>query len=201
MPSHLSSVWEAYVRLAAIDLAIRLAAHLHLARSSPEALELLDHATRGSYLNQKRQQAGLFLERLAGKVGVDDHTVDAWMYRGARPSDDNIVKLGEQLGGRGGLPDTPSLVKELQGLYWVSDVADLVAEHIGSEVVDAAIGRLHRYAEVAYHMLIHLRVGQVIDAVTHLLAVRRECGPLDARYHSTLGTAYWHLEVSITSRI
>lgn len=64
MPSHLSSVWEAYVRLAAIDLAIRLAAHLHLARSSLEALEFLDHATRatrGSYLNQKRQQAGLSL--------------------------------------------------------------------------------------------------------------------------------------------
>ena len=29
--------------------------------------------------------------------------------------------------------------------------------------------------------------------MTHLLAVRPECGPLDARYHSTLGTAYWHL--------
>ena len=369
-PSHLSSVWEAYVRLAVIDLAIRLAAHLHLARSSPEALEFLDRATRatrGSYLNQRRQQAGLSLERLAEKVGVDDHTVDAWMYRGARPSDDNIVKLGERLDGRGGLPDTPSLVRELRALYWVSDVADLLAEHVGTEAVDAAIGHFHRYAEVTYHLisrqvpddegsttlialadmgvncphakpllsaliaqetdpewredlratgmdwirrvlrvnlrvhqaeddamiqktggrllkdwdvsnpdayaryqrsldlqmqgrldealgqviraanldpldpanhftigsvkgglgaergdmamvnegieacwmavtldpywilpwteigLIHLRVGRAADAVTHLLAVSPECGPLDSRYHSTLGTAYWHL--------
>ena len=156
MPSHLSSVWEAYVRLAVIDLAIRLAAHLHLTRSSPEALEFLGRAprtSRGSHLNQKRQQAGLSLERLAEKVGVDDHTVDAWMYRGVRPSDDNIVKLGEQLGGRGRLPDTPSLVRELRALYWVSDVADLLAEHVGAEAVDAAIGRLHRYAEATHHMI------------------------------------------------
>ena len=53
------SVWEAYVRLAVIDLAIRLAAHLHLTRSSPEALEFLGRAPRDDledhYLNQKRQ--------------------------------------------------------------------------------------------------------------------------------------------------
>lgn len=156
MPSHLSSVWEAYVRLAAIDLAIRLAAHLHLAQSSPEALRFLDHATRatrGSYLNQKRQQAGLSLECLVRKVNVDDHTVDAWMYRGARPSDDNIMKLGERLGGRGGLPDIPSLIRELRALYWVSDVADLLAEHIGAEAVDAAVRRLRRYTEEAYLMI------------------------------------------------
>ena len=42
MPSHLSSVWAAYVRLTVVDLAIRLAAHLHLTGSSPSALELLD---------------------------------------------------------------------------------------------------------------------------------------------------------------
>ena len=58
MPSHLSSVWAAYVRLTVIDLAIRLAAHLHLTGSSPSALELLDwtmRTARGSYLNQKRR--------------------------------------------------------------------------------------------------------------------------------------------------
>ncbi len=33
MPSHLPKVWEVYVRLAVIDLALRVAAHLHLAGS------------------------------------------------------------------------------------------------------------------------------------------------------------------------
>ena len=79
---NLPMVWQAYVRLAVVDLALRVAAHLHLAGSSPAALDLLsstNRETRGHYLNQKRQQAGLTLEKLAEKIEVDDHTVDAWM--------------------------------------------------------------------------------------------------------------------------
>ena len=156
MPSHLSSVWAAYVRLTVIDLAIRLAAHLHLTGSSPSALELLDwtmRTARGSYLNQKRSQAGLSLERLAEKLDVDDHTVDAWMYKGARPSDDNIVKIGEQLGNRRGIPNAQVLVRDLRALYWLSDVVDLLAEHISAEAVDTAIGRLRRYADEAHQII------------------------------------------------
>ena len=156
MPSHLSSVWAAYVRLTVIDLAIRLAAHLPLTGSSPSALELLDWTTRtarGSYLNQKRSQAGLSLEGLAEKLNVDDHTVDAWMYKGARPSDDNIVKIGEQLGNRRGIPNAQVLVRDLRALYWLSDVVDLLAEHISAEAVDTAIGRLRRYADEAHQII------------------------------------------------
>ena len=40
LPSHIPKVWEAYVRLTVIDLALRVAAHLHLAGRSPTALEL-----------------------------------------------------------------------------------------------------------------------------------------------------------------
>lgn len=156
MPSHLSSVWAAYVRLTVIDLAIRFAAHLHLAGSSPSALELLDWTTRsarGSYLNRIRSQAGLSLERLAENLNVADHTVDAWMYKGARPSDDNIKKIGEQLSARGGLPDAQVLVRDLRALYWLSDVVDLLAEHIGDEAVETAIGRLHRYAAETHQVI------------------------------------------------
>ena len=35
------------------------------------------------------------------------------------------------------------------------------------------------------------RTGRSPEAVSHLLNVRTECGPLDADYHSTLGAAYW----------
>ena len=156
MPSHLSSVWAAYVRLTVIDLAIRFAAHLHLTGSSPSALELLDwttRAARGSYLNQIRSQAGLSLERLAENLNVDDHTVDAWMYQGARPSDDNLVKIGGQLSGRGELPDAQRLVRDLRALYWISDVAALLAEHISDKAVETALGRLSRYADEAHQII------------------------------------------------
>ena len=67
LPGDLPKFWESYVRLAVIDLALRVAAHLHLAGSSPAALDLLGSVSvgsRGDYLNMKRQQAGISLEGL-----------------------------------------------------------------------------------------------------------------------------------------
>ena len=160
LPSHLPKVWEAYVRLAVIDLAIRIAAHLHLAGSSPAALVLLDwtsRADRGTYLNQKRRQARLsrknFADGIDDVIKVNDNTFDAWMYRGARPSDDNIVKIAKVLANRIKGSSAASIALELRALYWVSDVADMLAEHIGGETVGEAIGRLHRYAEAAYRII------------------------------------------------
>ena len=156
LPGQLSKVWEAYVRLAVIDLALRIAAHLHLAGSSPTALGLLDwtaHTARGAYLNQKRRQAGLSLKDLVDAIDVNDKTIDAWMYQGTRPSDDNIVKIANALAGGSETPDASAIARELRALYWISDVAALLAEHIGVEAVGAAINRLRRYAEQTYRTI------------------------------------------------
>ena len=94
-PDHWALVWRAYVRLAAIDLALRAAAHVHIAGASPDALEFL-HWTgvgrRGEYLSRKRREAGVSLYVLAESTGVSDNTVAAWLYEGARPSDDNLTR-------------------------------------------------------------------------------------------------------------
>ena len=50
-PDHLALVWRAYFRLAAIDLALRAAAHIHIAGASADALQFLlwvsvDHCKR-----------------------------------------------------------------------------------------------------------------------------------------------------------
>ncbi len=156
LPGNLSKVWEAYVRLAVVDLAFRVAAHLHLAGSSPSALEFLrhiDHKGRGEYLNEKRRQAGLTLEDLAAKVNVDDHTVDSWMYKGTRPTDHNLARTAEVMANNTEGSMTSDIALELRALYWVSDVAALLSEHIGSQAVDDAIGRLHRYAESTYRAI------------------------------------------------
>lgn len=153
LPSHIPKVWEAYVRLAVIDLALRVAAHLHLAGKSPTALEPLNWASvdvRGEFLNRKRRQTPLTLEDLAEALDVTDHTVDAWMYDGARPSNDNLAKLAETLAEHIEGTDTASIALELRALYWVSDVAALLAEHIGAAAVDEVVGRLRKYAEEAY---------------------------------------------------
>ena len=156
LPGHLPKAWEAYIRLAVIDLALRVAAHLHLAGSSPAALDLLgctNRTARGDFLNQRRRQARLSLEDLAKKVEVDDHTVDSWMYHGTRPSDEHLVKIAKALADKIEGSNTAGIALELRALCWSSDVAGLLAEHIGAEAVDDAIGRLRRYAEATYHII------------------------------------------------
>ena len=152
----LPKVWGAYVRLTVIDLAIRVAAYLHLSGSSPESLDFLAYANRadrGDFLNRKRQRAGLTLENLAQMVEVDDHTVDGWMYEGARPTDANLSRLAKVLSGNTDEANVPSIRLELQALYWISDFAELLAEYIGYESIHEIIRRLHRYAEETYHII------------------------------------------------
>ena len=156
LPSHLHKVWEAYVRLAVVDLSLRVAAHLHLAGSSPGALDFLGYASRpcrGDYLNRKRRQAGLTLEDLAQEAEVDDDTVDGWMYRGARPTGANLTRTAIVLAARIKGSNASDIAIELRALYWVSDVAGLLAEHIGAKAVDEAVGRLHKYAVAAYDII------------------------------------------------
>ena len=153
LPSHLPKVWEAFVRLAVIDLALRVAAHLHLAGASPEALQLLNWVTvdaRGDFLNQKRRQTPLTLEDLAETLDVTNNTVDAWMYDGARPSNDNLTKLAEILAEHIEGSDTSNIARDLQALYWISDVAELLAEHIGDAAVGEVVGQLRKYSEETY---------------------------------------------------
>ena len=155
-PGNLSKVWEAYVRPAVGDLALRIAAHLHLSGSSPADMRLLGFAThtaRGGYLNKKRQQAGLSLETLAERVGVGNHTVDNWMYHGARPSNDNLTDLTRVLADNIEGATERAIALELRALYWVSDVVALLAEQIGAEAVQEAVVRLHRYAGAAHRLI------------------------------------------------
>ncbi len=156
LPGHLLMIWEAYIRLAIIDLAIRVAAHLRLAGSSPATLELLSwtsRTNRGNYLNQKRRQTSLSLEDFVEAVEVSNNTVDAWMYHGVRPSDDNIMKIAKTLADNIEGSNVAGIALELRALYWVSDVADLLAEHIGEESVAEAIERLRGYAETVYQII------------------------------------------------
>ena len=153
LPSNLPKVWGAYVRLAVVDLALRVGAHLHLAGSSPAALDLLSCTSRrgrGKHLNRKREQAGLSLEELAETVEVDDHTVDAWMYDGARPTNDNLTRTARVLSDRIQGSSASEIALELRTLYWISDVASLLAEQIGTEAVEDAIERLQKYAAATY---------------------------------------------------
>ena len=156
LPDDLPSVWNAYMRLAVIDVALRLAAYLHLAGSSPAVLDFLGYCSRdarGDFLNLRRQRAGLTLEDFAKGVSVDDDTVDNWMYHGSRPSDDNLRKIAEVLADNIEGSTASSIALELRALYWISDMGSLLAERIGAGAVVEAIRRLHLYAGASFRII------------------------------------------------
>ena len=90
-PSHAPMVWQAYLKLAAIDLALRAAAQLHLTGAPQDTLDFLNWISvsrRGVYLNGKRKNAEITLMSFAESVGVHENAVEGWLYKGTRPSDE-----------------------------------------------------------------------------------------------------------------
>ena len=87
---------------------------------------------------------------LAEAAGVHENAVEGWLYRGARPSDENLVKIGRALGSNGGLHECELIVRDLRRLYWVSDIAETLGKHVGTEAVADIVARLRRYASQAY---------------------------------------------------
>ena len=151
---HMDQVWQAYVRLAAIDLALRAAAHLQISGASPDGLEFLDFVSvgrLGEYLNRKRSDAGLSLNDLAEAACVTDNPAQAWLYDGARPTDDHLSAIAKAFIAKALAPDSESdecdrLLRELRLLYWVSDMSEVLGSFMGISAMDEIIGRLHRYS-------------------------------------------------------
>ncbi len=155
-PHHLPTVWQAYVRLCAIDLALRIAAHIHLAGASPSALDFLNWTNvkrRGEYLNKKRGEAGLTLDLFAEFADVSNSTVEAWLYHGVRPLDDHLVGIAKVLGSKEEASKWQGIARELRRLYWTSDVAAVLEEFIGTEAVEEIIGRIHWYSSLTFQII------------------------------------------------
>ena len=155
-PENMARVWRAYVRLAAIDLALRAAAHLHIAGASPASLGFLEFASvarRGEYLNGKRADAGISLLDFAEAAFVTDNPAQAWLYGGARPTDEHLAGIASALTPDGEADERDRLLRELRKLYWVSDVAEVLSGFIGTDAMDEIIGRLHRYASRLYAVI------------------------------------------------
>ena len=156
LPSHLVEVWQVYVRLSVIDLALRVAAHIRLAGASPRVLDFLDWISvshRGKYLNKRRDEAGLPLECFAELARVSSSTVEAWLYQGARPSDDRLVGIAKALASKGEPSEWQGIASELRRLYWISDVSRILGDYIGVEAVGEIVGRLHQYSALASQII------------------------------------------------
>ena len=152
-PSHLPAVWGAYARLATIDLALRTAAYWHFTNPPPSETMEFDWTLLtepGKYLNQKRTDAGITLEKLAEATGVSRNAVDAWMYQNVRPSNPNIEKIAEIIASQADSPTSAEVTARLKIFYWFSDIANLLGKHIGPDQLPEIIQKLQEYSIFTY---------------------------------------------------
>ena len=174
-PSHLPNVWRIYARLAAVDLALRVAAQMRLSGSEPIALNFLDWVEidrRGKYLDSMRSEAGIpSLWDFSCKMVVDKNTVEAWVYRGSRPSSKNLRNIAKALAKEGDSHERTRVLRELRRLYWASDIAVALAGYIGTEVVTEIVQHLRNYATLVYDSLkVHLDTESHHAAFADILA-------------------------------
>ncbi len=154
-PRHLPDLWRAYLRFACIDLALRAGALLDYEGAGEDALEFLASAQvarRGSYLNRLRNEAGVSLLRFPEAAGAARSTAQGWLYKGARPSDAHLREIAAALTPRDSPHGSARILRELRLLYWVSDVARVLAAHVGEEAVTELLDRLRRYALQVCHI-------------------------------------------------
>ena len=154
-PSSLPHLWRAYLRLLTIDLGLRVGALLRHAGADEGSLAFLEWALvsrRGGYLNRLREEAGIRVLRFPDEVGVAKNTAEGWLYEGALPGDGNLRKIGKALASRKSDGDAARTTRDLRLLYWVSEVAAVLAEHVGEEVVADLLQRFHRYAIQVYRI-------------------------------------------------
>lgn len=205
-PSHLGLVWTAYLRLATIDIALRVAAALRSAGAAPETLQTLDwldRTRRGQFLNQLRLARGLSLEQLAEQVGVSNNTVDAWTYHGARPSDQNLVALAKALVLHGNSSQQVHLLAELRRFFWASDLLELLNEHLDPEVVEALFGRFRSYTELAFAVIDRVKLHQAESEDIIALAFLGSSAPIGGVLLAELATQEtdeeWRKDLTVAS--
>ena len=174
-PSHLPDIRRSYARLASIDLALRIAAQMRLSGAHPTSLDFLDWVEidrRGKYLDSMRSEAGIpSLWDFSGKVVVDNNTVEAWVYRGSRPSSKNLRNIAKALAKEGDSHERTRVLRELRRLYWASDIAVALAGYIATEVVTEIVQHLRNYATLVYDSLkVHLDTESHHAAFADILA-------------------------------
>ena len=101
-------------------------------------------------MNELRKNEGVSLMSLSESVGVTESTAEGWVYQNVRPSDDKLVRIGRRLARDGDPHGGELIVRDLRRFYWFRDIAVLLGEHIGAEVVEEILALLHRYATQAY---------------------------------------------------
>lgn len=124
----------AYLRLAVIDLALRVSAVLWLADipTPKEGEPSWAQAKGGSdYLKQLIGQAEITHEEFVDKVNVSSTAAENWLYANIRPHSENILMIAETLAPLIDGCEAGTLSRKLHLHYILCGIGDYLESHIG----------------------------------------------------------------------
>lgn len=146
------------LRLAVIDIALRVSAALWLAKLPPPGEKTpLWAMAKGGSTNLKRLLALCSdkpptREVLAEEIGVWDKTVDSWFDAGTRPNVQNIDRISEVLAPRMIGVEVSILKADLHRHYFLCSLGDRLADMVGRdnvvELADALIRLIRRISDL-----------------------------------------------------
>ena len=124
------------LRLVVVDLALRVFALVYLDLAGPPGSEppawVLENGI-GNILRKHLRQAGLTRNQLAARLGVSRTSVDNWLDGKIRPSADSVAALAGELARAGTGRDAQELQLDLNRLFSLASMADLLAAGIGRD--------------------------------------------------------------------
>lgn len=153
----IKATWVAYVRAATIELALRIAAGMIMARLPSNRAGLIRYvaeARPGDFLKDLQKDADITRDQLAAEMDRAPTTIDNWLDQDSRPRDDALHELAAVMAGHLGISQASIIEGDLRRLYLLDDIAELLSEFVGSEVVSECLERLHRYVGRSYDYLV-----------------------------------------------
>lgn len=154
----LPHIWAPYLRLATIELAVRIAASLSTS-AQPQlrsrVLEFWAVSRPGEFLKQLMKESGsMTRDQLVKELrDVPANTVDDWLDYDAKPRDASMPQIAVALTKHTQVADPHELEADLRRLYLLRDVTKLLREHVGDELITQCVARLLLYTDHMYETL------------------------------------------------
>ncbi len=169
----IEATWVSYVRAATIELALRIAAGMIMARLPNNRAGLIRYvaeARPGNFIKDLQKDAGITRNQLTAEMDRAPTTIDNWLDQDSRPRDDALRELAAVVAKRLGGWQASIIEGDLRRLYLLDDIAELLSQFVGSDVVSECLERLHRYVGHSYDYLIaEVLSGQDTDIIGSIL--------------------------------
>lgn len=142
---------EQFMRLVAIDLALRLFALLRLCEIEPPCPQTPQWAMKNGFglkLRQLIAECGLTRQQFAARLGMSETSVDNWLDGNVLPTEENVAKIARVISDFDEDYVESNLYAELRRDYSLSYLSNILATLIGREAVIEISTALYRFTHM-----------------------------------------------------